>query len=70
MKDLKPGYTIMVENPDSRSSFLPIRDNNNNILTFDTPDEAFKYFRDEYWSDTSQMYLVEFHDYELKLVRE
>lgn len=62
------GFTIMRQDPDSRSSYQPLRDSKNEILLFNTPDEAYQYYRKEHYWDTSEIELVEFHDFKLELV--
>lgn len=70
MSRIKPGYTIVVKDPDSyNGSLMPIRDDAKEVLTFDTPNMAYEYFRDKYWSDTKDFYIIEFHDFEVVLAQ-
>lgn len=62
-------YTLVRPDPESRSSLEPLR-HNDEILFFDTPDGAFQYYRKEHYWDTTNVQLVEFHDFKLVLVKE
>lgn len=63
-----PKYTIMRKNMESYQALDPMRNNSGDILFFDTPDAAYQYYRTEHYWETADIYLVQFHDFELKLV--
>lgn len=61
-------FTLVREDPDHRSSLEPMR-KDNEIMFFNTPDEAYQYYRKEHYWDTANIQLVEFHDFKLELVK-
>ena len=60
-------FTLVRPDPDRRDSLEPLR-KDKEILFFNTPDEAYQYYRKEHWWDTADIQLVEFHDFKLELV--
>lgn len=63
-------FTIMYPSMDCSRDYSAMVDDANKVLFFPSAQEAYDHYTKEYWHDSTSFFVVEFHDYKIKLEEE